>query len=69
MIEELEGWAARDKNNELWFYIDEEPKLYGALVSYYAKGKKFLLPYSLFPNILFVNSPKKVKIKIEVEDE
>lgn len=61
----IDAWVARDFNNILGIY-GKQPRRGCAS---YCGDFKCLIDEKLFPSITFQNSPKKVKVTIELEDE
>jgi len=61
-------WIARDKDGELNLYYNKPHKIEGCDGVYWADGGSIgFLPAYLAPEIHWTNSPKKVKVIIEVE--
>ena len=62
---EKEMWIARDEDDSLWVFSDE-PTLDGMcwVLKYDGKNTMNQLNSTLFPEVTFENSPKKVEIKI-----
>lgn len=68
--ETIEAWVARDRNGEL-YYFHEKP-LRAIDMGFFMDrncGDSNEMPSHLFPSIAFGNSPKKVKVTIELEEE
>lgn len=61
----IEAWVARDKNELISLY-KEKPRKSG---DFYVGGFWALLREEDFPSVTFENSPKKVKVTIELENE
>lgn len=61
----IDAWVARDDNNLISLYEEKPSKK----VSFYVGRFWALLREEDFPSVTFENSPKKVKVTIELEEE
>lgn len=61
----IDGWVARDKNKVIGFYREKPNKM----EDFYIGGFVCCLPHDYFHSITFENSPKKVKVTIELEED
>jgi len=60
-------WIARDKDDELYVYTDDEPVRRGRAFSPRSDEKCYLRIYdNLFPELTWENSPQKIKVNIEL---
>lgn len=68
MKAKIVAWVARDYHGELYLY-KKKPKLYGCLYSVCYNSSFVKLPEMLLPEITFENSPKRVKLCIEITNK
>lgn len=60
-------WIARDKDDKLYVYTDDEPVRRGCAFSPRSDEKCYLRIYdNLFPELTWENSPQKIKVNIEL---
>lgn len=60
----IDAWVARDKNGNLGLHIVKPTKEDNSFVEFALLNMK-----NEYPEVTFENSPKKVKVTIELEDE
>ena len=65
----IEAWVARDKNMDLFLYLDKPHKIRNEWVPNKINGTFLEFDCTSFQEVTFENSPKKVKVTIEMEEE
>ena len=71
-VVEIEGWVARDEDGYISLYQEKPTRsLNSSKTGYWwddETASHIDLPTTSFPSVTWENSPKKVKLKIEIEE-